>query len=289
MPTSVNAIETEILAKLRCPHCQQSAFEMERAASTLLCRECSSAFPIKEGKFPDFLSNADRASLAKELDFWGEHFQATAYADESEESYQRWATMMSIQASDDVLEIGCGSGALLQKLSAKTKVGLEPAENLLFPSQGFSGVIGMADALPFKDQTFDLVYFKHSLHHIQDKWKAFAEAVRVTRNGGRVIVIEPNAAHPQRRLISNPESLLRKWHILTRFIGPVETFQRAGDLIKYAEKAGLTVEKIEFTQSSYTRLTPRQALQKLYAGVLRPFLPAELLMPNYFAEFLKSH
>ena len=45
---------------------------------------------------------------------------------------------------------------------------------------------GQAEALPFPDATFDLVISNGVLNLVQDKPKAFAEAYRVLRPGGRV-------------------------------------------------------------------------------------------------------
>jgi len=88
--------------------------------------------------------------------------------------------MMDTRPTDEAIELGSGSGALLSRLNVRLKVGLEPSLALLSPSSGFSGVIGLAENLPFADASFDLVFFKHSLHHVEDKKKGFLEAVRIT-------------------------------------------------------------------------------------------------------------
>ena len=101
------------------------------------------------------------------------------------------------------------------------------------------------------------------------------------------VIIEPNASHPQRRLISNPRSIFRTTRLLTRFIGPVETFQTMDELLAWAKESRLDCEAAQFTESEYDRLTVRQALQKIYARVLKPVLPEKYLHPNYFLSFRK--
>ncbi|MCB0405755.1 MAG: methyltransferase domain-containing protein [Bdellovibrionales bacterium] len=270
---------------LRCVHCGKGAVHFSKGLAN--CEECGKGFALRDGRFPDFLTDEDREQLKKELAFWEDHFANTVYQDESEASYQRWATLMQVKNQDTVLEIGCGSGALLTRLPAKVRVGLEPAACLLTATSGFFGVIGSAEAMPFKGEVFDMAFFKHSLHHVQDKAKAFAEAVRVLKKGGRLIIMEPNAEHPQRRLISNPESLFRKLSPVVKLIGPVETFQTVDELVELGYENHLKVEKILYTESHYDRVTVRQRLQRLYSRSLRTVVPQKYLMPNYYVQFRK--
>jgi hypothetical protein len=111
--------------------------------------------------------------------------------------------------------------------------------------------------------------------------------VRIARPGGRLVIIEPNASHPQRRLISNPRSIFRTTRLLTRFIGPVETFQTMDELLAWAKELHLDCETARLTGSDYDRLTVRQALQKIYARLLRPVLPEKYRHPNYFISLRK--
>ena len=275
-------LDPALLAKLQCPSCQTSSLSADGR-----CSKCGQAYPIRDGRFPDFLNDSERLALAAELKFWEDHFAGVDYADESEQSYQSWAKLLAVKPDDDALEIGCGSGALLKRLPARTRVGLEPAESLLRPSSGFHGVIGPAERLPFRDGSFDLVFFKHSLHHVGQKKKALGEAARVLKPGGRLIVMEPNAEHPQRRLISDPQSWLRKSGLLIRKIGPVESFQSAAEVQADGRSFGLRPGRLMYMESEYDRLTIRQALQRVYSRTWGLVLPERWTMPNYFLELHK--
>ncbi len=60
--------------------------------------------------------------------------------------------------------------------------------------RGVAVLRGVAEALPFRDRSLDLVFFHLSLHHT--RWKvALAEAVRVRRRGGRIEVWTFGEAH----------------------------------------------------------------------------------------------
>lgn len=273
--------------KLLCPTCGKAG--LTKAETSVDCASCHSSFPLAGGRFPDFLNAEDRNRMAAELAFWEGH-QASdlPYEDESESSYRLLSDWIGAREDSEVLEIGCGSGALLKRIAGKTRIGLEPSLPLLSHGDGFHGVVAVATRLPFPDESFDLVFFKHSLHHVEDKEKGIAEAARVLRKGGKLVIIEPNAAHPQRRLISNPESRLRKSGVLTKFIGPVETFQTVEEVTAQAKRCGLARSRLEWLQSQYTRLTVRQALQRLYAGIGKHLLSPSLVYPNYFLEFTKT-
>ncbi len=273
---------------LRCPACKRGTLSAQ--TQPWVCASCHETFPLINERFPDFLTPSDREKLKEELHFWEEHEanHPGAYQDESESSYQKLAAWMNSSENARVLDIGCGSGALLKRIPSKTKMGVEPSENLLKHAEGFFGVISTAGNLPFQDGSFDLVFFKHSLHHVQDKSAAIQEAARVLKKGGRLIVIEPNADHPQRRMISDPNSAFRRHRILTRFIGPVETFQTLDEVVREADRAGLQKTRQVWFQSDYDQLTLRQFLQRAYAWFGRLILPAKWVYPNYFLEFIKA-
>jgi ubiquinone/menaquinone biosynthesis C-methylase UbiE len=101
----------------------------------------------------------------------------------------------------DVLEIGCGSGARsvgIAERCAKLSA-IEPDLELLTkakennPRNNIDYRPGLAEEIPFKDQTFDAIIFTLSLHHVplEKMSTAIKEAVRVTKKGGHVIFLEP--------------------------------------------------------------------------------------------------
>jgi SAM-dependent methyltransferase len=100
----------------------------------------------------------------------------------------------------DVLDVGCGGGALVRGLVARgaRAVGLEISEQQLGDA-GATGigrfVVGRAEDLPLHDHSLDVVLFMRSLHHVPESsmLPALVDARRVLRPGGVVYVAEPLA------------------------------------------------------------------------------------------------
>jgi SAM-dependent methyltransferase len=106
-------------------------------------------------------------------------------------------------AGKDVIDIGCGGGALVRDLAAAgaRPVGLEISEEQLVTarardnSSGARYLVGRAEALPLDDGSVDVVVFMRSLHHVpaEHLYDGLREARRVLRADGAVYVAEPLA------------------------------------------------------------------------------------------------
>jgi ubiquinone/menaquinone biosynthesis C-methylase UbiE len=112
-------------------------------------------------------------------------------------------------AGKDVLDIGCGGGALVRALAGRGArvVGLEISdeqlalarERALAGGTGGAGaaryLVGRAQALPLGDASVDVAVFMRTLHHVPapELVAALREARRVLRPGGVVYVAEPLA------------------------------------------------------------------------------------------------
>lgn len=95
-----------------------------------------------------------------------------------------------------VLEVGCGTGnysCALREASGCACWGIDPSEQMLAQARGRgSSVIflrGTAEDTTLLAGLFDLVFSVDVIHHLADRPKAFAEARRVLRPGGRICVV----------------------------------------------------------------------------------------------------
>ncbi|MEO6709442.1 MAG: class I SAM-dependent methyltransferase [Planctomycetota bacterium] len=102
-----------------------------------------------------------------------------------------------------ILEVGCGSGVnLLSLQGCADVVGVDVEPLYLQAAAIFAGLEGLAmprlvcalaEKLPFRDASFDLVLFPGSLPYMRIE-NALREAARVLRSGGRAIVVQSDLA-----------------------------------------------------------------------------------------------
>lgn len=91
-----------------------------------------------------------------------------------------------------VLEVGCGNGAVAERLRAHhhviaVDVTLGSAAATRERAGAIVALAGLPE-LPFRDAAFDTVVCAHTLEHIPDLWRAASELRRVAR---RTIVVVP--------------------------------------------------------------------------------------------------
>lgn len=94
-----------------------------------------------------------------------------------------------VPSGTHVLDVGCGSGFIAHHLNAMgrsvTGVDLNAATEAPIAYTQFDG-----RTLPFADASFDAVIFSFVLHHSQSMAGLLAEARRVLRPDGRILVYE---------------------------------------------------------------------------------------------------
>jgi SAM-dependent methyltransferase len=103
------------------------------------------------------------------------------------------------------LDVGCGTGVLASRLAdaGYPMSGVDPSDGMLdvlrarYP--GIRAVQASGAALPFGDDSFDVVLSVAVMHHIadaRDVRDTLAEMVRVARPGGRILVWDHNPRNP---------------------------------------------------------------------------------------------
>jgi SAM-dependent methyltransferase len=144
------------------------------------------------------------------------------------QGYQRVVRTMlaevELQPGERVLELGCGTGALVRDLARRTD-GANPITALdhneyllkeaeaLARAEGLDGAIefreGDAEALPIADDAYD-VTFSSTLIGEGNADRMMAEHVRVTRPGGRVAITARALDLPHTLNLDVPDAVRRK-------------------------------------------------------------------------------
>jgi len=103
----------------------------------------------------------------------------------------------SIQKSSAILELGCGTGDLIEQLAeiGGRTAGIDFSENMIrIASERFSHIefkVADAESVPFQNDEFDVVVCNYTAHHFARPQKVFEEARRVLKPGGCAVVVMP--------------------------------------------------------------------------------------------------
>ncbi len=151
--------------------------------------------------------------------------------------------------STRVLDLGCGRGGVVEELRspAALSVGLDPDLTSLREHRipGFPRICGLAESLPYPNNSFDLVCCSWVLEHLSDPARVFAAVARVLAPGGHFVFLTPNRRHPL--LALNRALHWTQGRLVDRLYGrdvadTFPAFYRAnapGDIERWAGQAGL--------------------------------------------------
>lgn len=169
------------------------------------------------------------------------------------------------KAGDRVLDVACGTGIVTRQaahlIGGKGRVAgidIDPAmlQVAVTLSQPTRPLIewrqGNAEALPYEDASFDLVFCQHGLQFIENKRTAVAEMRRVLVSGGRVAInVHQSLEHNPVYKILN-DSLTR--HLGTPALARSFSFGDAGQLRALLAEAGF--REIEVAQAVHNATFP---------------------------------
>ena len=157
--------------------------------------------------------SSKRPALAKpsfDLDYSIHDFQPEMHRD-SQFYFQRIPEVVAREgtlAGGRVLDVACGVGEVARQLRQKGSEtwGLDPSMEMLglsrwlFPDSNIVLVRGIAEALPFRDGSFDRVICQGSLDHFVHPRAFMREAARVVKPSGPAIIARANFASLSCRL-----------------------------------------------------------------------------------------
>jgi ubiquinone/menaquinone biosynthesis C-methylase UbiE len=167
-----------------------------------------------------------------------------------------------------ILEVGCGTGYWLAGLGGpptRSLYGLDLSSGMLAQARGRAPALrlvrGRAGQLPFPPASFDLVYCVNAIHHFERPGPFVAEARRLLRPGGALVVVGSDPRQPGDR-----------WYVYDYFAGTYETdlarFPSWGTMLDWMVAAGF--EPVQW------RLVEKVESEKVGRAVLAdPFLEKE--------------
>ena len=270
---------------LRCPSCGNE--ELTLSENWLECGSCGAHYPTQnEIGFikmlpPSVTECAEKQNIQK---WWGDLYEQL-YAEtdrdltpkkligliDAFEDLMRVRHHMAVtelQLKDlngkHLLEIGPGGGGhacLFKKHGAQVSVADITPERALSTARKLSLLKGPESAafnadgenLPFRDNSFDIVYSNGVLHHAQDTDKCISEVFRILKPGGRAVI-----------MLYSRNSAIYWLNILPRAIISREIFRWAEP-----EWVGRLTEgrpKFGTTKNPFTRVYSRKEIRRAFSS-----------------------
>jgi SAM-dependent methyltransferase len=150
-----------------------------------------------------------------------------------------------VSSGDDMVDFGCGIGALLERLEAASKTGVEVSEAARGEARA-RGLHVVASTRELEDGCADVVISNHSLEHTLAPLDELRDLRRVLRPGGKLVLWLPvDDWRTQRRPRPDPNHHLYTWTPLL--------------LSNLLEEAGFTVEECRVVTHAWPPFTARAA------------------------------
>jgi len=157
-----------------------------------------------------------------------------------------------IDAASRLLEVGCGTGNYAGAVAGATGcrcVGVDPSLEMLSRAKRLHPAVefqaGEAGRLGFEAGSFDLVFSVNVIHHVQDRARAFHEACRVLRDGGRICTVT-----------DSPSIIRNRRPLAVFFPESVEVdlarYPATSELERFMDRAGFEAIGDEEVEFSYT-------------------------------------
>lgn len=243
---------------LFCPKCNQSLMKKEES---FVCSSCSKQYPIKENiaiLVPDIEKHSQFIDeQIKEKENWYSSDQIQSYDKGPYRFHLRkrieyvkkiLSNYVNNNKNKKILDLGCGDGANLRWLANFSNDICGADYNFLRLSRAEKNMskveipvkFFLIDimSLPFKENSFDIIFFNHVIEHIQEDLKALRNIYKITKKGGLLIIGTPNegALFWKFAYWLEPKIKQQTDHV---------NFYTAESFSKLAKKAGFTVKHVE--------------------------------------------
>lgn len=170
--------------------------------------------------------------------------------------------MLTLKGGELVLDVATGTGRVARPLSKQLKdgkiVGVDQALAMLDvghqhkdPIPYYEQSAGEADKLPFKTNTFDRAFVSFSLHHFGNPSGVVGEVLRVLKNGGRFVVVDPIIEEAKDAVDIALETKINQ--VFRRTHGDDFRYHTASSIQRLLTKAGYRVPRSNLLSFSFNQ------------------------------------
>jgi ubiquinone/menaquinone biosynthesis C-methylase UbiE len=165
---------------------------------------------------------------------------------------EKLAEMLTLKGDERVLDVATGTGRVARpvakRLTGGRIIGVDQALAMLDvghqhqdPIPAYDQSAGAADALPFKSDSFDRAFVSFSLHHFGNPTGVVHEVLRVLKNGGRFVVLDPVIEEAKDAVDVALEAKINQ--VFRRTHGNDFRFHTANSIQRLLTKAGFRVPR----------------------------------------------
>jgi ubiquinone/menaquinone biosynthesis C-methylase UbiE len=170
--------------------------------------------------------------------------------------------MLTLKGDEIILDVATGTGRVARPLSKHVKggriVGVDQALAMLDvghkhedPIPHYQQSAGEADKLPFKTNTFDRAFVSFSLHHFGNPSGVVGEVLRVLKNGGRFVVVDPIIEEARDAVDIALETKINQ--VFRRTHGDDFRYHTASSIQRLLSKAGYRVPRSNILSYSFNQ------------------------------------
>jgi ubiquinone/menaquinone biosynthesis C-methylase UbiE len=170
--------------------------------------------------------------------------------------------MLTLKGDELVLDLATGTGRVARPLSRHIKggriVGVDQALAMLDvghqhedPITHYAQSAGEADKLPFKSNIFDRAFVSFSLHHFGNSAGVVSEVLRVLKNSGRFVVLDPIIEEAKDAVDIQLETKINQ--VFRRTHGDDFRFHTASSIQRLLTKAGYRVPRCNVLSFSFNQ------------------------------------
>jgi ubiquinone/menaquinone biosynthesis C-methylase UbiE len=172
----------------------------------------------------------------------------------------RLIEMMDLKGDELVLDLATGTGRIARPvathLTSGSIIGVDQALAMLDVGrdhqehrEAYRQAAGEADRLPFKANVFDRAFVSFSLHHFGNPAGVVQEVLRVLKNGGKFVVLDPVIKEARDAVDSALENKINQ--VFRRTHGEEFRFHTASSIQRLLIKAGFRIARASVAHHAF--------------------------------------